>query len=453
MNDPCGLVLHANKYHLYYQYNPNETTWGPMHWGHATSTDLITWTEHPIALFPDDHYGMAFTGSVVVDEKGTLNAFYTGALPDRSLRASIQQQVRATSEDGFCWDIDRVVLPNPGQSDFRDPKVGRVPGSDRWFLILGVGREVRIYTSGDLVHWRRESVLDLWDFGARGVVECPDLFLAPIEGSESWVWVMTFSILGSLDAGSAASYYLVGDFDGRTFQPYTPASARIDHGSDFYALQTWAEIPGDQRRTIGVAYASNWAYAHQTPAGRWRGVMTLPREFSVAKYGERAYRLRQNPARELKVRSGPHISPTGIGETGTTAVRIDGTTNGSATVDLVFGRAGTIAVSLAADGIRIDRSKVDMGEFNRVSTPVVESVVESPASPGRSCDFTVVVDHSIIEVFLDHGELAATTLVFPRGTLTAVNLDDESRTAMERWQVRPIRPGVLAKASDRDKGV
>ena len=53
MNDPNGMVFYKGVYHLFYQYYPEDIVWGPMHWGHATSTDLIHWSNKKIALFPD----------------------------------------------------------------------------------------------------------------------------------------------------------------------------------------------------------------------------------------------------------------------------------------------------------------------------------------------------------------------------------------------------------------
>ena len=70
MNDPNGMVYHKGVYHLFYQYYPEDIVWGPMHWGHATSTDLLHWEHKPIALFPDEH-GLIFSGSAVVDFENT----------------------------------------------------------------------------------------------------------------------------------------------------------------------------------------------------------------------------------------------------------------------------------------------------------------------------------------------------------------------------------------------
>ena len=70
MNDPNGMFFLNEVFHLYLQYHPDSNVWGPMHWGHATSKDLINWTEHPIALYPDK-LGTIFSGSAVVDFENT----------------------------------------------------------------------------------------------------------------------------------------------------------------------------------------------------------------------------------------------------------------------------------------------------------------------------------------------------------------------------------------------
>ena len=123
-NDPNGLVWLDGEYHLYYQYNPNENKWGPMHWGHAVSRDLIHWEDLPIALYPDK-LGTIFSGSAVVDwnntagfGEGVIVAIYTSAGEKQT------QSIAYSTDKGrtFTKYEGNPVIPNPGINDFRDPK-------------------------------------------------------------------------------------------------------------------------------------------------------------------------------------------------------------------------------------------------------------------------------------------------------------------------------------------
>lgn len=80
MNDPNGFCYYQGAYHLFYQYYPYDTVWGPMHWGHAVTTDLLHWDYRPCALAPDtdaDAKG-CFSGTAVPAPDGRLLLLYTG---------------------------------------------------------------------------------------------------------------------------------------------------------------------------------------------------------------------------------------------------------------------------------------------------------------------------------------------------------------------------------------
>jgi sucrose-6-phosphate hydrolase SacC (GH32 family) len=80
MNDPNGMIFLNGQYHLFFQHYPDSTVWGPMHWGHATSSDLVQWKEQPIALYPDS-IGMIFSGSTVLDKNNTSGLGRGGVAP------------------------------------------------------------------------------------------------------------------------------------------------------------------------------------------------------------------------------------------------------------------------------------------------------------------------------------------------------------------------------------
>ncbi|MGB5363459.1 MAG: glycoside hydrolase family 32 protein, partial [Aureibaculum sp.] len=151
MNDPNGLVYHQGVYHLFYQYYPDDIVWGPMHWGHAISEDMISWEHKPIALYPDE-LGYIFSGSAVVDINNTsglgtlenppLVAIFTYHLieGEKAGKMDFQTQGIAYSLDnGDTWtkyEGNPVIPNNTGIKDFRDPKVYWDEASKYWVLIL-----------------------------------------------------------------------------------------------------------------------------------------------------------------------------------------------------------------------------------------------------------------------------------------------------------------------------
>jgi len=150
INDPNGMVYHDGIYHLFYQYHPYSTVWGPMHWGHATSGDLIHWKEEPIAIFPDS-LGSIFSGSAVIDKNNTSGLGRNGQVPmvaifthhdakgEKEGKNDFQVQSIAYSVDsGKTWNkySGNPVLKNPGIIDFRDPKVMWYEPQKKWIMTL-----------------------------------------------------------------------------------------------------------------------------------------------------------------------------------------------------------------------------------------------------------------------------------------------------------------------------
>ena len=190
MNDPNGMVFFEDEYHLFYQYYPDSTVWGPMHWGHAVSKDLVSWENLPIALAPDEH-GYIFSGSAVVDWENTsgfsadgeppLVAIFTYHDPEgeKAGTDNFQTQGIAYSTDrGRTWTPydANPVLPNPGIRDFRDPKVIWDSDSDQWVMVLAVDDHVEFYGSKNLKRWYKLSSFGKTVGAHGGVLECPDLF-------------------------------------------------------------------------------------------------------------------------------------------------------------------------------------------------------------------------------------------------------------------------------------
>lgn len=325
MNDPNGMVYYEGEYHLFYQYYPDSTVWGPMHWGHAVSEDLVHWERLPVALYPDS-LGYIFSGSAVIDwgnssglgENGRppMVAIFTHHDPegDKAGRDDFQYQSIAYSLDkGRTWTkyAGNPVLPNPGIRDFRDPKVFWHKASEKWVMALAVDDHIRFYSSPNLLSWQYESEFGKGIGGQGGVWECPDLFALPLEGRAEPMWVLLVSINPGAPNGGSGTQYFLGDFDGRRFQ-MAPDFAKkvaedtlsgnpywIDYGRDNYAGVTWSDIPETDGRRLFIGWMSNWDYAQSVPTERWRSAMTIARRLSLATTPEGTV-LASEPVQELQ---------------------------------------------------------------------------------------------------------------------------------------------------------
>ena len=230
MNDPNGMVYYAGQYHVFYQHHPASTVWGPMHWGHAVSKDLIHWEHLPIAIYPDS-LGMIFSGSAVLDKMnssglGTVNnpplvAMFTyHNMPgEQAGRNDYQTQGIAFSLDsGSTWTkySGNPVIRNPGIRDFRDPKLSWWEEGSAWIVTLAVKDHIEFYGSNDLINWTKLSEFGQTTGNHGGVWECPDLFkIKDNEGVEQWVLLV--SINPGAPKGGSGTQYFIGDFKSGSF--------------------------------------------------------------------------------------------------------------------------------------------------------------------------------------------------------------------------------------------
>jgi len=311
MNDPNGLVYYKGEYHLFYQYHPASDLWGPMHWGHAVSQDLVHWDHLPIALYPDEN-GMIFSGSAVIDRKNTAG-FGKDAMVSifTHHKEDVQSQSVAYSRDaGRSWKKfhgNPVLLALEGIRDFRDPKVfwyGK-PEGGHWVMCLAAHDRILFYTSPDLIHWTGSGELGPGYGTTVGVWETPELFELPIEDGQEARWILTVGVQDGAPGGGSGTQYFVGTFDGQAFTSENPKETTLwaDFGADYYAAQSWNDEPNGRR--LMLAWMNNWQYALLIPSSNWRGTFTLIRELSLART-EEGIRLVQKPIPEMQDLRGKH---------------------------------------------------------------------------------------------------------------------------------------------------
>src|SRR3954464_4039011 len=161
-------------------------------------------------------------------------------------------------------------------------------------MTLATKDRVTFYSSPDLKNWTNASKFGATLGAHGGVWECPDLFTGDDNGKKVWVLIVNINP-GGPNGGSATQYF-TGQFDGHTFTPLQTDTRWLDYGPDEYAGVTWSNTG---KRTIFLGWMSNWQYANQVPTEKWRSAMTVPRDLSLEKTGEK-YLVVSKPVPELQ---------------------------------------------------------------------------------------------------------------------------------------------------------
>ncbi len=447
MNDPNGLIQFKGEYHLFYQHHPYSAKWGPMHWGHAVSRDLVCWEHLPIALAPSESFDLdgCFSGSAV-DDEGTLTLMYTGIAPEGSLHRQIQ--CLAMSEDGRTFskfDGNPVIGAPPvdGSEDFRDPKAWKHEG--QWYVVIGSGKEgignVLLYRSADLREWQYVGVVAESD-GTQGAIwECPDLFAL----GDKYVLVV------SPNVEKAKNIYMIGDFDYTTGKFVQESMGELDYGFDYYAAQSFEDDTG---RRIVIGWMDIWGANMPTQAYGWAGAMTVPRVLSLLPDGALSvlpvpelHSLRKEPTcfNNIVVDSG---SSGYLGELRGDCLELIAEFELPESRNAEFG----LKVRCSSDGreetrfgyrvaegeLIVDRSRsgLDASGISRCGLSLPD---------GETLKLHIYLDRSSVEVFSNEGRGVISNRIYPGQDSLGVDLYvSEGRVRLiklEVWKLKPIWNG------------
>ena len=463
MNDPNGLVYHKGTYHLFYQYYPEDIVWGPMHWGHASSKNMLHWEHHEIALFPDDK-GYIFSGSAVVDinnssgfgstDNPPLVAIFTYHDPEgeQQDRDDFQTQGIAYSLDnGISWTkyAKNPVIRNNGIKDFRDPKVFWHEETKKWILILVAGDHAKIYNSDDLKNWNYLS-----DFGSDkgahgGVWECPDLFKLKIGNTDEEKWVLLISINPGAPNGGSGTQYFVGDFDGKQFISDQKEIKWIDYGTDNYAGVTYNNTPDERRLFIG--WMSNWNYARDTPTEVWRSAMTLPRELLLTSI-EGSYFLMNYPIEGVNELLTTKISEASVLIENERMFEIDNFNQSQiifvlshhSSYQLIFSNdvGDKLILEMDADKslFSIDRSTSGYVDFEDSFGAEKHLMPITHLPKGEAYELKLFLDASSLEIFIGNGQYVMTDQIFPKSNYNKLTIKKIDNTiSLNDFQIDTVR--------------
>ena len=457
MNDPNGLYYLDGTYHLFFQYYPNENKWGPMHWGHAISNDLVKWEHQPVALYPDD-LGYIFSGSAVVDKNNTSGfgngkntpviAIFTyhNMEKEKANQIDVETQGIAYSLDnGKSWTkySNNPVLKNPGIRDFRDPKVFWDDRRNQWVMVVAAQDRAHFYASKNLKEWTFLSAFGEKIGAHGGVWECPDIFPLKVAGTNEEKWVLIININpGGMNGGSAAQYF-VGDFDGKTFkiddgfqkQIASDGAKWLDFGRDNYASVSFSDMPQNDRTIIG--WMSNWDYSQSTPTKKWRNAATIARTVKLERKTE-GYLLKTMPVSQIKnysknlLSKDVYINKNTVlldKKTDLTKVNLDLKLTDlddaiySFTLKNQLGEKLIFGLDNKNKNLFVDRRKSGNTIFKE---NFADRISQAPLPEKyKEASMKVLLDKTSLEIFFNNGERVMTEIFFPDAPYTELSVSSE----------------------------
>ena len=410
INDPNGLIYFNGQYHAFFQYYPDDTKWGPMHWGHVVSNDLTNWQYLPVALTPGDDFDKngCFSGSAIVRDN-KLYLMYTGFIENQGNETVRQIQCLAESVDGVTFKKHGVVigedlLPSVyAPCDFRDPKVWFY-GDCYWCIVAarkldGRGR-ILLYKSKDLFTW--EFVNDLFGKDSAGtMIECPDYnqelgyltFCEQFQPQENGTHLNVHT-----------SRWCTGKIDYVTGTFLEEKRGIVDYGFDFYAPQTFAN------ESIIMGWLNMWD--RNTPSAKYgfAGMLTVPRRASI-----KGGRLYQEPIVSAKQVLTCDVKDVFEDKVGRGVITIKAT------------NLESLDITMRSDGFNYTKFALLNGEWvfdrSHAGEPIIgvekdqdslNGIRRMPYVRKQETTLTIVMDDFSVEIFED-GNVMSSTVYPPEG--------------------------------------
>lgn len=442
MNDPNGLVYDPsnNTYHMFFQYSPQVNHMGSQTWGHAVSNDLVNWVELPVAI-PMDHLGAIFSGSCVVDEENTSGFFTDNKEGESKLVAMfthagrVQQQSIAYSKDhGVTWTTyqGNPVINNEQHTygnDFRDPKVFKIDGDDRWYMVVAGGRG-RLFASENLIDWTHVQDF-VWPNGDELHSECPDLYQLDVldeagkpTGKTKWVY------------NGSSEFYVIGDMvkqgDGYYhFITETNAVASPTAGaSKAYAAQSYYNDGSGKNRRLSVHWFQDYSTTQGLNTKRWNGVQSFPLETTL-KMIDGNYNIVQQPASEVSsLRDKPLYEGKNIKVNPESDNILSGVSGQYYDLEATFTledatefgfelRTGTGEKTILKYDVENQKMILDKSQSGIAENSILEWKLK-PMADGK-IKLRAVVDNSVIETFGNDGDASLIDLCFPKPESTGMS--------------------------------
>ena len=446
INDRNGFSSFNGKCHLFFQYHPYSTHWGPMHWGHYTTTDFIKWELEPCALAPDSEYDKdgCFSGTAL-EWNGQHVLMYTGVkeVVDENGEKSTRQTQCIALGDGVNYKkldnnpvIEADKLP-AGSSlvDFRDPKIWK-DENGFWSLVGSKNEDgssqLALFHSDNVIDWEFVKILDYCRNEYGKMWECPDFF--ELDGKQVLIVSPQFMMADGKEFHSGNnSAYFVGEYDAANVEWKREIPHMIDFGLDFYAPQTMLHEDG---RRIMVGWLQNWDNYLLPDHYRWSGIMTVPREISL-----RDGRMIQKPVRELEKYRKNKVAYSNYQLPSNKRVELEGL-NGRCmdlSVNLSQAECKSFSIHLAAsesyetvitydkdrNTISVDRTRSGMFKdlLSERSIKLEEDM--------ENMHFRILMDKNSIELFVNDGQYAMSTLIYTPLSVDGVFFETDGNVVMD----------------------